>query len=117
MTPLDRFFAKLKFHHSTSPSRTGCWEWTGAKTRGGASARFHRNRYGALWVEGRTVRAHRWIYELIIGPIPDSKELDHLCDFSLCVNPYHLQPATKPDNARRAAYRTNSNRRRKQAAA
>jgi len=60
----------------------GCWEWTGAKNKG----------YGHLSDGGRTVGAHRVAYEMLIGPIPDAHEVDHLCLNKACVNPAHLEP-------------------------
>lgn len=69
----------------------GCWEWTGAKTRGG---------YGHLKVKGKNLRAHRVVYEWLVGPIPPGTELDHLCYNVGCVRPDHLQPVTHRENAR-----------------
>lgn len=31
------------------------------------------------------------IYELEKGPIPDGHQVDHVCNFSLCCNPAHLE--------------------------
>jgi len=69
-----------------------CWDWTAA-TRGGG--------YGTLKVKGRMEMAHRHIYEMMVGPIPDDMVLDHLCRRKICVNPAHLQPATIGENTRR----------------
>jgi hypothetical protein len=81
-----------------------CWIWTGAL----------RNGYGAFWVEGRTIGAHRWAYEHTVGPIPDGLTLDHTCHkrgctpgkscpHRACVNPSHLEPVTTGENTRRGA--------------
>lgn len=48
------------------------------------------------------VRAHRFAYELVKGPIPEGLTLDHLCNVPLCVNPDHLEPVTLSENIRRA---------------
>ncbi len=74
---------------------SGCWIWHGAKeTAGyGSISRGHR-------VEGRA-RAHRLIYEWLVGPIPASLDLDHLCRVPACVNPDHLEPVTHAENMRR----------------
>jgi hypothetical protein len=67
---------------------TGCWEWVAAKSRSG---------YGYL---GRK-RAHRAVYSLYRGSIPDGLVLDHLCRNTCCVNPDHLEPVTTAENTRR----------------
>ena len=71
---------------------TPCWIWQGALGVGG---------YGALHREGRTQRAHRWMYKQFVGPIPEGAELDHLCRVRACVNPAHLEPISRAENVRR----------------
>lgn len=73
---------------------SGCWEWTAASERLG---------YGVITVLGKTVRAHRYVYENVVGPIPDGLVLDHLCRNPPCVNPDHLDPVTQAENMRRGA--------------
>lgn len=47
--------------------------------------------------------AHRWIYERLVGPIPTGHDLDHFhCEVTLCVNPWHVRPATPRENVLRA---------------
>lgn len=69
-----------------------CWLWTGGKATG----------YGRVYWNGKQDGAHRVAYELLIGPIPDDAELDHLCRNSPCVNPAHLEPVTHTGNMERA---------------
>ncbi len=84
-TPNQRFWAKVN-------KTDGCWEWTGVTVNG----------YGRfLFTTGKTVRAHRFAYELLVGPIPDGLQLDHLCRNRSCVNPVHLEPVTQQENLRR----------------
>ncbi|GAA2699931.1 HNH endonuclease signature motif containing protein [Nonomuraea recticatena] len=45
--------------------------------------------------------AHRAIFELEVGPIPEGLTLDHLCRVRACVNPAHLEPVTRSVNTRR----------------
>ena len=80
-----------------------CWLWTGAKVRG----------YGQFWMGGgRTVRAHRQLYEWSIGPIPYGLTLDHechneddtcaggaTCPHRACVRPDHLVPRSTGANS------------------
>lgn len=82
----DRFWAKVE------KSDAGCWYWTGAVQSGG---------YGSAWNGERMASAHRWAYEMLVGPIPEGLVLDHLCRVRLCVNPAHLEPVTNAENIRR----------------
>lgn len=74
----------------------GCWVWQGEPTENG---------YGQYTVGGgaerKTYLAHRYVYELLVGPIPEGLDLDHLCRVRLCVNPDHLQPVTRAVNLER----------------
>jgi hypothetical protein len=72
---------------------TPCWIWMRAKGKHG---------YGICWKDGRTCRAHRVVYERHKGPIPDGKQLDHLCRIRCCVNPSHLEPVSGAINIRRS---------------
>jgi hypothetical protein len=76
----------------------GCWMWTSTVA----------GRYGQIRYKGRQYPAHRFMYEMMIGPIPDGLQLDHLCRNNLCVRPDHLEPVTCRENLRRGE---NSNRR------
>src|ERR1700680_5022025 len=75
-----------------------CWIWLGNRN--------HR-RYGQFSFRQsdgkyKTVMAHRFAYELLIGPIPEGKVLDHIeCDTPPCVNPGHTVPATIGENSLR----------------
>lgn len=87
-SPSDRFFAKVQRTET-------CWLWTGSKSPLG---------YGGFRVGGRAGRlvpAHRFAYELLVGPIPEGLFLDHLCRNPPCVNPAHLEPVTHAENVRR----------------
>jgi len=70
--------------------RNGCWLWTACTDD---------RDYALLWVDGRSRRAHRVLYELLVGdPGP---ELDHLCRVHSCVRPSHMEPVTHQENVRR----------------
>lgn len=69
-----------------------CWTWTGCTKAKG---------YGYLKVHGVKVRAHRFAYELLVGPIPAGLVIDHLCRNRACVNPAHLEPVTSRENTLR----------------
>lgn len=86
---------------------TGCWEWL---------AHVDYRGYGRISPScGGELRAHRLVYELLVGPIPVGLDLDHICHSTdntcrggvchhrRCVNPAHLEPVTRSENGRRQA--------------
>lgn len=72
-----------------SVDSNGCWIWTAGKYGSG---------YGAASFGNRTQAAHRVTYKLLVGPIPDGLDLDHLCRVRACVNPQHVEPVTRQVN-------------------
>ena len=75
---------------------TGCWIWTGRITPDGYADKTGSN--GKICGETRPVRI---FYSVLIGPIPSGLNLDHLCRTRACVNPFHVEPVTQTENARR----------------
>lgn len=55
-------------------------------------------RYATVRINGRATTAHRAMYEILVGPIPDGLQLDHLCRNRSCFNPKHLEPVTCREN-------------------
>ena len=76
---------RLFWQYIEKKDQLGCWPWSGPTREG---------RYGVI---GQRY-AHRFAYELLVGPIPRDLEIDHLCRNRLCVNPDHLEPVTHREN-------------------
>jgi len=87
--------AESRWREKVDQIPDGCWLWTGTITRKG---------YGMFWPDAGGVPAHRFAYELLVGPIPDGLQLDHLCRVRHCVNPAHLEPVTSKENQVRSPF-------------
>jgi hypothetical protein len=96
LSEADRFWSKVD--RTAGPD--SCWLWTASKFRDG---------YGQFRLDGhgRNVSAHRYAYELLVGPVPEGLHLDHVrargCTSRACVNPAHLEPVTCRENLMRGS--------------
>lgn len=86
-------YAELKKEGYIKPSISGCLEWTLSKNT--------KRGYGRKSIKGKRKLAHRYVYELICGNIPEGKQLDHLCRNKMCVNVDHLEIVNNQENCRR----------------
>src|SRR6266567_5195881 len=80
---------------------TGCWRWTRAHSPKGYGVATYQNRY---W------RAHRLVWTLLVGAIPDDRpQRDHGrargCIYKDCCWPAHLEPVTNLENLNRGDWR------------
>lgn len=58
-----------------------CWDWLGPKTPAG---------HGKKTYCGRDMLAHRWVWEILFGPIPEGMVIYVTCGTTGCANPHHL---------------------------
>jgi len=72
--------------------KTLCYVWRWAT---------YSNGYGHIGVTGKSILAHRWYYEQLVGTIPQGMTLDHLCGNVACVAPLHLEPVPIQINSQR----------------
>lgn len=75
----------------TVSSHDECWLWAGCVT----------NHYGTVGWQGKPLRPHRLVWQLLRGEIPEGLECDHLCRNKLCCNPDHIELVTHLENMRR----------------
>lgn len=67
-------------------TESGCWLWTACLDQYG---------YG----DSKLGKAHRLVYELLVGQIPAGMVMDHKCRVRCCVRPDHLRVVSKKVNA------------------
>lgn len=88
--PVERFWSKVDRGDGGADD---CWLWTGVKSHDG---------YGITTHDSTRTYAHRFAWELLVGPIPEGMTLDHLCRVRGCVRaPEHLSVVTIQENMRR----------------
>jgi hypothetical protein len=90
-SPMSRFWELVQSGEHPEGFETRCRNWSGRLNDG----------YGQFHVDKDVVLAHRWIYEQLIGPIPDGMQIDHLCGNPRCVNVEHLVAVTRADHDER----------------
>jgi hypothetical protein len=83
---MERFWAKVD---RNGPDE--CWLWKGAKNHAG---------YGKMRWCGGWELAHRIIFMMVHGPIPEGAFICHHCDTPSCVNPNHLFLGSALENNR-----------------
>ena len=67
-----------------------CIEWTGKeRVKGG---------YGRVRIKGKLTLVHRFVFEMMIGEIPNGYDVLHSCDNPRCINPKHLSIGDHADN-------------------
>lgn len=71
----------------------GCWLWTGRTDK--------RDGRAIVWRGKSPVSAQRAVYERHVGPVPEDRELDHMCRRPHCVAPHHAEPVTRAENEKR----------------
>lgn len=90
---IERFLGKV------DKLPNGCWYWNGARSKGRG-----KKWYGSFHIANRTVRAHRFSSEVFNeDECPPDHHRDHLCCFSMCVAPEHIEVVPQEINQARRA--------------
>src|SRR4249920_2252189 len=66
-----------------------CWLW---------NAHCNACGYGTIQLDGRSLLAHRVVYEITHGSIPVGMNVLHRCDNPACCNPAHLWLGSQVEN-------------------
>lgn len=87
--PRDKRPAEIRFfdYFELNPT-TGCWLWTGKLNKKG----YANFCYG--------LQAHRYSYQMFIGPLLKRHDIHHTCKTRHCVNPNHLEQLTHKKHCR-----------------
>lgn len=77
-----------------TPDEQGCWSWPGRRSTDG---------YGEVstaegWDTSRSIGVHRYMYTLLVGPIPEGHYVHHRCENPPCWHPLHLQALTPKEH-------------------
>lgn len=83
MSPVERILSRLM-----PIPECGCMVYEGATPA----------KYGMLWVNGKSRRAHRALWELVNGEIPKGMLILHKCGVPSCCNLNHLYLGTPKQN-------------------
>lgn len=89
----DRLPERIAKHIAPEPN-SGCWLWMGCVAPNGYP-KVARKHDGGGWT---TANAHREVYKILVGDIPEGLDLDHKCKVRCCVNPAHVKLATRAEN-------------------
>lgn len=77
-------------------TESGCWRVKGWNSKNG---------FANISILGNTIKVHRLMYTLFVGPIPDGMVVDHSrrkgCRHRDCCNPEHLEAVTVKENTDR----------------
>lgn len=84
-----------RFHQKYEINESGCWLWIAGTRPNGKGVP-----YGRHFIDGKSIGAHRFSFEIAHGVIPKGMYVCHKCDMPLCVNPDHLFVGTHHDNMR-----------------
>ena len=79
---------KYLFERSSPEPMSGCWLWKGYVDALGYGRAGHPTEN----------KAHRIMWTMFYGAIPEGKKILHRCDVRCCINPEHLFLGTQADN-------------------
>jgi hypothetical protein len=81
-----------------SPDANGCWPWDGHINPDG---------YADVWCAPtlygyqQSVHVHRYMYDVLVGPVPYGHHVHHRCQHKSCWHPCHLEAVTPQEHLQR----------------
>lgn len=101
----DRLIANSALSLERFYNGTACWEWTGAVTVNRSGFKYPKivTRYkrGPRKGKPKSEGAHRVSLRVFRGQyVPRRVVAMHLCNYTLCINPMHLDGGTQKRNVR-----------------
>lgn len=94
-----RFTNPWEAIYHRSEWRGECVVWVGCRQPSG---------HGQFRTGGKPHKVHRWLYEQLIGTVPEGKYLDHICRVASCIRLEHLRVVTHAQNMQNLGIRADN---------
>jgi HNH endonuclease len=73
---------------------TECWPWPDVSEAGYGWLKLEATPYGYI----QCLTTHRYMYDILVGDVPQGYHVHHRCDNKRCWNPFHLRELTPQEH-------------------